>query len=129
MENKQAVAVAVGVGAMGTALAYLGYSVYNKNEDISNLTEEVSNLTDEVSNLTEEEAKPWWSNLWTNSNTEPSMYNEVDEPLKEAVKEVVKEAVKEEKNVKIALEKKETKEWPTFWKGEYEDSKKKMDDE
>ena len=34
MENKQAVAVAVGVGAVGTALAYLGYSVYNNNADI-----------------------------------------------------------------------------------------------
>jgi hypothetical protein len=29
MENKQAVAVAVGVGAIGTALAYLGYSAYH----------------------------------------------------------------------------------------------------
>ena len=29
MENKQAVAIAVGVGAVGTALAYLGYSVYS----------------------------------------------------------------------------------------------------
>ena len=30
MENKQAVAVAVGVGAVGTALAYLGYSAYQE---------------------------------------------------------------------------------------------------
>ncbi len=29
MENKQAVAVAVGVGAIGTALEYLGYSAYH----------------------------------------------------------------------------------------------------
>jgi hypothetical protein len=116
MENKQAVAVAVGVGAVGTALAYLGYSVYNKNEDISN-------LTDDVSNLTGEETKPWWSNLWTNSNTEPSMYNEVDEV--DEVDETVqlKEALKEEKNVKI--EKKDPKVWQSFWKGEYDDAKKK----
>jgi len=113
MENKQAVAVAVGVGAVGTALAYLGYSVYNKNEDISNLTEDVSNLTEEVT-------KPWWSNLWTNSNTEPSMYNEVDE-VGETVQ--LKEALKEEKNVKI--EKKDPKVWQSFWKGEYDDAKKK----
>lgn len=113
MENKQAVAVAVGVGAVGTALAYLGYSVYNKNEDISNLTDDVSNLTEEVT-------KPWWSNLWTNSNTEPSMYNEVDE-VDETVQ--LKEALKEEKNVKI--EKKDPKVWQSFWKGEYDDAKKK----
>jgi len=113
MENKQAVAVAVGVGAVGTALAYLGYSVYNKNEDISNLTDDVSNLTEEVT-------KPWWSNLWTNSNTEPSIYNEVDE-VDETVQ--LKEALKEEKNVKI--EKKDPKVWQSFWKGEYDDAKKK----
>jgi|SaaInlV_150m_DNA_3_1039698.scaffolds.fasta_scaffold38165_2 hypothetical protein len=113
MENKQAVAVAVGVGAVGTALAYLGYSVYNKNEDISNLTEDVSNLTEEVT-------KPWWSNLWTNSNTEPSMYNEVDK-VDETVQ--LKEALKKEKNVKI--EKKDPKVWQSFWKGEYDDAKKK----
>jgi len=115
MENKQAVAVAVGVGAVGTALAYLGYSVYNKNEDISNLADDVSNLTEEVT-------KPWWSSLWSNSNTEQSMYNEVDET--EDVQ--VNEALKGEKNVKI--EKPEAKAWPTFWKGEYEDAKKNNDE-
>jgi hypothetical protein len=113
MENKQAVAVAVGVGAVGTALAYLGYSVYNKNEVISNLTEDVSNLT-------KEETTPWWPNLWTNSNTEPSMYNEVDK-VDETVQ--LKEALTEEKNVKI--EKKDPKVWQSFWKGEYDDAKKK----
>ena len=112
MENKQAVAVAVGVGAVGTALAYLGYSVYNKNEVISNLSEDVSNLT-------KEETTPWWSNLWTNSNTETSMYNEVDETTDVQMKE----ALKEEKNVKI--EKKDPKVWQAFWKGEYDDAKKK----
>ena len=70
MENKQAVAVAVGVGAVGTALAYLGYSVYNSNEDISNLAEVQNNS--------------WassWAELWSNSNTEEpvELYNEVDQ--------------------------------------------------
>ena len=37
MENKQAVAVAVGVGAVGTVLIYMGYSVYNSNKDTDNL--------------------------------------------------------------------------------------------
>ena len=50
MENKQAVAVAVGVGAVGTALAYLGYSVYNNNADIDNLAESQNNS--------------WWANVW-----------------------------------------------------------------
>ena len=31
MERNQAISVAVGVGAVGTALAYLGYSYYTEN--------------------------------------------------------------------------------------------------
>ncbi len=103
MENKQAVAVAVGVGAVGTALAYLGYSIANGNADVENLADAQTNS--------------WWANLWTNSNVEKDdVTSEVsgeDVQLKEAIKE-------EEKNVKI--EKKEAA-WPTFWKGEYEKSK------
>ena len=100
MESKQAVAVAVGVGAVGTALAaYLGYSAYNNNQDISNLAEAQNNS--------------WWANLWANSNTAgETLYNEVDDgpQLKAALNE-------EGKNVKV--EKKESA-WPTFWKGEYD---------
>ena len=36
MERNQAIAVAVGVGAVGTALAYLGYSAYHQNDDTNN---------------------------------------------------------------------------------------------
>jgi hypothetical protein len=39
MENKQAMALAVGVGALGTALVYLGYSAYHKNNDLENIEE------------------------------------------------------------------------------------------
>jgi hypothetical protein len=108
MESKQAVAVAVGVGAVGTALAaYLGYSAYNNNQDISNLAEAQNNS--------------WWANLWANSNTAgETLYNEVDDgpQLKAALNE-------EGKNVKV--EKKESA-WPTFWKESY-DEDKKVDEE
>ena len=105
MESKQAVAVAVGVGAVGTALAaYLGYSAYNNNQDIANLAEAQNNS--------------WWANLWSNSNTEEdsSLYNDetTDGPqLKAALSE-------EGENKKI---KKESS-WPTFWKESYEEDKK-----
>ena len=106
MENKQAVAVAVGVGAVGTALAYLGYSVYNNNADIENLAESQNNS--------------WWAELWSNSNTdgesELSSVGDADEPQLEA-------ALKEEAKVENEVKKEEKKPWPTFWKAEYEKSK------
>ena len=105
MENKQAVAVAVGVGAVGTALAYLGYSVYNNNADIDNLAEAENNS--------------WWGNLWSNSNTS------VEVPGSDVQ---VEEAIKEEEAVNKKVEKKEAA-WPTFWKGEYDKSKNEKNDE
>ena len=106
MESKQAVAVAVGVGAVGTALAaYLGYSAYNTNQDIANLAEAQNNS--------------WWANLWSNSNTDEDsvLYN--DETTDDSPQ--LKAALNEEgKNVKI---KKESS-WPTFWKESYEEDKK-----
>ena len=106
MDSKQAEAVAVGVGAVGTALAaYLGYSAYNTNQDIANLAEAQNNS--------------WWANLWSNSNTDEgsSLYN--DETSEDSPQ--LKVALEEEgKNVKI---KKESS-WPTFWKESYEEDKK-----
>lgn len=106
MENKQAVAVAVGVGAVGTALAYLGYSVYNNNADIENLAESQNNS--------------WWADLWSNSNTdgetEVSPASDTDGPQ-------LKAALNEEAKVENDVKKEETKPWPTFWKAEYEKAK------
>ena len=91
MENKQAVAVAVGVGAVGTALAYLGYSAYQKKDKVADVE------------TTQTEAKSsWLSNLWKKSEEKESLYNEVD-----GVEDVqLKEALKEETNVKISATKK-----------------------
>jgi len=99
MENKQAVAVAVGVGAVGTALAYLGYSVYNNNADIENLAEAQNNS--------------WWAELWSNSNTDEES---VLSPVGNADGPQLKAALQEETD---NVEKKESA-WPTFWKGEYD---------
>ena len=48
MENKQAVAVAIGVGAVGTALAYLGYSAYQKKDKVADEKESLYNEVDGV---------------------------------------------------------------------------------
>ena len=106
MENKQAVAVAVGVGAVGTALAYLGYSVYNNNADIENLAEAQTNS--------------WWAELWSNSNTDEET---VLSPVGDADGPQLKAALNEEAKVENDVKKEETKPWPTFWKAEYEKAK------
>jgi len=96
MENKQAVAVAVGVGAVGTALAYLGYSVYNDNDDTKNLVDSQNNT--------------WWVNLWTNSNTETA---ELVNPDNNNNKNDV-----EMKNLKIDSGTISSA-WGSFWKKEH----------
>jgi len=61
MERNQVISVAVGVGALGTALAYLAYSHINKEED-----ELINNLVDNQEN---KDKKSWVKNLW-NGNSE-----------------------------------------------------------
>ena len=54
MERSQAISVAVGVGALGTALAYLAYSHINKtenNELIDNLVEKNENQINQEENI------------------------------------------------------------------------------
>ena len=100
MENKQAVAVAVSVGAMGTALAYLGYSVYNANKDTDNLVAK----------------KSWWETVWKNSNNEESLYNdeerEGDSP----------------KNMKLSAVRKSSA-WGKFWQSSHDDMKENNETE
>ena len=107
MENKQAVAVAVGVGAIGTALAYLGYSAYHKNSDIAHIEGE------------SQKKSSWLDNLWNKSNEKESLYNEVDEEGKTDDVQL-REALKEEKNIKIAAQKKNSA-WGKFWHNSHKD--------
>ena len=65
MERNQAISVAVGVGAIGTALAYLAYSHINnieKNDLIDNLVDKSENKKHRVNNLL--------PNVDTNTKTE-----------------------------------------------------------
>lgn len=85
MENKQAVAVAVGVGAIGTALAYLGYSAYHgskKETNENDLYNEVDKEDDKKKDVQLEEAikeeenvilaakrkNSAWGKFWHNSH-------------------------------------------------------------
>lgn len=86
MENKQAVAVAVGVGAVGTVLAYMGYSVYNSNKDTDNLVSK----------------KSWWETVWKSTESPIELYN--DETKEQ----------ESPKNVKLQAVKKSSA-WGKFW--------------
>ena len=100
MERNQAISVAVGVGAVGTALAYLGYSYYNKETDTANLVEEPKQQT------------AWWNNLFENSNTEVVSTNVEDNETHD------------NNNIETTVEKASA--WGQFWKGEYDGKNEKV---
>ena len=97
--RNQTIAVAIGVGALGTALAFLTYSHINK-VDKSNLT---NNLIEEDN----DDQSSWVSNLWTNNKKEKI---EQDESIEQKDESIEKNSVK--------------KEWGSFWKKEYNEQKK-----
>ena len=101
MERNQAISVAVGVGAVGTALAYLAYSYSNGEDDTANITGNTK--------------RPWYETLFENSNTEN------DEKVTEAANpsnNESKSGVDGEKENKSAG-------WGGFWRNEYADAKNK----
>ena len=99
MERNQAISVAVGVGAVGTALAYLAYSYANTEDDTANIKDNTK------------ENSSWFNNLFENSNTE----KEID------VKQVEKN--NSEGESELATEQKTTSPWGQFWKNSYDDAK------
>lgn len=113
MERNQAISVAVGVGAVGTALAYLGYSYYNKKTDTANLVEEPKQQT------------AWWNNLFENSNT---IVEEVDSATvgnNESSDVNNKSATINNDSTVNTVEKASA--WGQFWKGEYGEKNEKIE--
>ena len=69
MERNQVISVAVGVGALGTALAYLAYSHINTNENnelIDNLVEKTEHKKTQEENIKLETKKDisCWGQFW-----------------------------------------------------------------
>ena len=102
MEKGQAIKVAVGVGAVGTALAYLGYSYYNQEPDTANIT-----AKDEKTNF--------WNELWSNSNTEES--KDVDDTNYDG------QEMKDLKGTSAGIVEKDitSNAWGTFWKNSFDE--------
>ena len=110
MERNQAISVAVGVGAVGTAIAYLAYSYSGNEDDTSNIVE------------TDKDNNSWWDNLWVNSNNEKEE-EEVIEKVYDA-SNVKKSDTQKTDAQKTETEKSNTKStWGQFWKDEYNDKK------
>jgi ABC-type phosphate transport system substrate-binding protein len=85
MEKNQALAVAAGVGAVGTLVGYLGYS-YLKNNEVD-VEKEDLDVEETVSEKKEQTLTSMWSKFWANEfndihkenvDTEPEK-NETDE--------------------------------------------------
>jgi len=97
MERNQAISVAVGVGAVGTALAYLAYSYSNPEDDTANIKDTKEN-------------SGWFNKLFENSNT--------------ATEKDVKQVEKTNSFiVEPATEQKTTTPWGQFWKKSFNDAK------
>ena len=104
MERNQAISVAVGVGAVGTALAYLAYSYSTTEDDTANIMEN------------KKENSSWFNNLFENSNTETD-----EQPKEKTAKQVEKN---DSEVAKLpATEQKTTTPWGQFWKNSFDDAK------
>ena len=96
MERNQAISVAVGVGAVGTALAYLAYSYSNPEDDTANIKDTKENSS-------------WFNKLFENSNT--------------ATEKDVKQVEKTNSEGESESEQKTTTPWGQFWKNSFDDAK------
>lgn len=90
MENKQAVAVAIGAAAVGTALAYLGYSAYQKKDKVVDEKESLYNEVDGVDDVQLKEAikeetnvkisatkkNSAWGKFWSDTHKDMQKENE-----------------------------------------------------
>ena len=110
MEKNSAISVAIGVGAVGTALAYLGYSYYSKKNDTDNIVEQEDNTS-------------FFDSLWNNSNTEQKETVEVeDKPVQQEMKVIKKDSGSEETTVETSdSQMQKASGWGQFWKNSYEE--------
>ena len=127
MERNQAMSVAVGVGAVGTALAYLAYSYANSNDDTSNIVDKPSN---------NEEGSYSFFNFWENSNTVENTKEEDDKKEAADKKDAANllaaaEAAAKSSNKKIEMTKRDSDEidkyesggWSSWWQSRYEEQR------
>jgi len=118
MERNQAISVAVGVGAVGTALAYLGYSYYANNKSD----------TDNLVGAKKSSFFDFWSNSNTNETEEVPENNEKvenEEPKEQEMKVIKKDeegndTTSTTNDVNVTTTDEVTG-WGQFWKKQYKE--------
>ena len=94
MEKNQALAVAAGVGAVGTLVGYLGYSYLKNNEPV--VEKEDSEVEETLSEKKEHTLTTMWSKFWANEYND--IMKEKEEPVVEKESVVEKEPIVEKKS-------------------------------
>ena len=79
MEKNQALAVAAGVGAVGTLVGYLGYSYLKNNEHVTE--NESSDVEESLSEKKEQTLSSMWSKFWANEYND--IMKEKEDPVVE----------------------------------------------
>lgn len=105
MDNKNAIAATIGIGAIGSILAYYGYNNLSTTTVDASLKETVPISENGVGTTTEQK--------------EVSMNNikkQVEEEIKNTVNKIETNTTT---NKEIQPEKRNTSEWSKFWSGQY----------
>ena len=89
MEKNQALAVAAGVGAVGTLVGYLGYSYLKNNEPV--IEREDSDVEETLSEKKDIKLTSMWSKFWANEYND--INKEEEEPVVEEEPVLTKESV------------------------------------
>ena len=105
MDNKQAIAATLGIGAIGSILAYYGYN---------NLSTTQSNEPQENNSIAKNDGIG--STLEQKENSMNSIKEQVAEEIKNTVNKLETESINK---VNIPTNDVSTSEWSKFWSGQY----------
>jgi len=104
MDNKNAIAATIGIGAIGSILAYYGYN----------------NLSAATNNETLEETAPInESGVGTTRDQKVASMNNIKKQVEEEIKNTVDKIETKTRNTDAQPDKIATSEWSKFWSGQY----------
>lgn len=113
----------IGLGALGTLIAYFGYQYLDENEDEDNTKKTLSNdnLYNEVDYVKNEAVENMKELTDISRNT-------IEDISKNKIKlEVEEQITKEIAEKKMSHENKETSKWSNYWEDQYKDIDKKQE--
>jgi hypothetical protein len=110
----------IGLGALGTLIAYFGYQYLDENDDEDNTKKSQNNdsLYNEVDYIKDEAADNMKELTDISRNT-------IEDISKNKIKLEVEEQITKEIAEKMSHENKETSKWSNYWEDQYKDIDKK----